>query len=117
MGDYDLMKIAFLLDLGLYYFGIVSQPYKYGSKGFDNPPFTGPYAENAFKLISLYNKRLAAIGRERRKNETWGKNNSHHYLPFKSYQFDNYLIPRILFSLGRWLKLELREGWSASSSR
>ena len=28
MGEWDLMSIAFRLDLGLYYLGVVSQPFK-----------------------------------------------------------------------------------------
>ena len=35
MGEFDLMSLAFLLDLGLYYFGIVSQPFKHGAGVFD----------------------------------------------------------------------------------
>src|SRR3984893_1147208 len=33
MGEWDLMSLAFRLDLGLYYLGIVSQPFKLGVKG------------------------------------------------------------------------------------
>ena len=32
MGEFDLMSLAFTLDLGLYYLGIVSQPFKTGEK-------------------------------------------------------------------------------------
>ena len=32
LGEYDLMRLAFRMDLGLYYLGIVSQPFKYGAK-------------------------------------------------------------------------------------
>src|SRR5688500_10935258 len=30
LGEYDLMRLAFRMDLGLYYLGIVSQPFKFG---------------------------------------------------------------------------------------
>ena len=32
MGEWDLMSLAFRLDLGMYYLGIVSQPYKFGPR-------------------------------------------------------------------------------------
>ena len=46
MGEYDLMRLAFLLDLGLYYLGIVSQPFKMGIKGLQAPPFSEPLSQS-----------------------------------------------------------------------
>jgi flavin-dependent dehydrogenase len=40
MGEWDLMSIAFRLDLGSYYLGVVSQPFKIGVKALLSPPFT-----------------------------------------------------------------------------
>ena len=42
MGEFDLMSLAFLLDLGLYYFGIVSQPFKHGAAAFESRPSPSP---------------------------------------------------------------------------
>src|SRR5204863_7357270 len=42
MGEFDLMRMAFLLDLGLYYFGVASQPFKRGAKALTEPVFTTP---------------------------------------------------------------------------
>ena len=42
MGEWDLMSLAFRLDLGLYYLGIVSQPFKYGERALLIPPFSAP---------------------------------------------------------------------------
>ena len=111
MGDWELMKIAFRLDLGLYYIGVVSQPYKYGPDSFLNPPLAGPYNRFPAWLLRTYNRRLAAMGRKRRERGTWGKANHGRYYPFQSYGFDNKLVLRVLAALASWLLLEIREGW------
>ena len=43
MGEFDLMSLAFRLDLGLYYLGIVSQPFKYGAKALLSRRFLSPF--------------------------------------------------------------------------
>ncbi|MES2569541.1 MAG: NAD(P)/FAD-dependent oxidoreductase, partial [Verrucomicrobiota bacterium] len=42
MGEWDLMSLAFRLDLGFYYLGIVSQPFKLGEGALLIPPFSVP---------------------------------------------------------------------------
>lgn len=111
MGDHELMTLAFRLDLGLYYFGVVSQPFKYGEAILEIPAFAGNYSGAAAKLLALYNRRLAAMARSRMKRGTWGRRNANHYFPFISYQLDRRLVPRILWAVTCWLGLELREGW------
>jgi hypothetical protein len=111
MGDHELMTLAFRLDLGLYYFGVVSQPFKYGERALETPAFAGPYTRWPAALLALYNRRLAAMARSRLKRGTWGRRNANHYFPFISYQLDRRLIPRILWALTCWVGLELREGW------
>src|SRR6202035_2948665 len=61
MGEYDLMRLAFLLDLGLYYLGIVSQPFKMGMKGLLAPPFSERLSEPVFALMRTYNRRFVQI--------------------------------------------------------
>lgn len=111
MGDWELMKIAFQLDLGLYYLGVVSQPYKYGEKSFLAAPLNGPYTRFPAWLIATYNRRLSQIGKSRMKRGTWGRLNNGHYLPFKSFGFDISLKTRVLAALGSWMLLEMKEGW------
>lgn len=111
MGDWELMKLAFQLDLGLYYYGVVSQPYKYGQQSFTIPPFSGPYTRFPAWLIGTYNRRLAAIARVRMKRGTWGRHNHGHNLPFQSFGLDNKLKVRILGFLMSWILLEMKEGW------
>jgi flavin-dependent dehydrogenase len=113
MGDFELMKLSFLLDLGLYYFGVVSQPYKYGLKAFELPPLSGPKSRLPAWVITAYNRRLAKIARSRLRRGTWGRHNAGHHFAFDSYTFDARLIARLMVNFGRWGMLEGREGWRA----
>ena len=76
MGEWDLMSLAFRLDLGLYYLGIVSQPFKLGVKALLSPPFTSPLSRPVFHLMRTYNRRFAQIARRRRRMSALGKANS-----------------------------------------
>jgi flavin-dependent dehydrogenase len=111
MGDHELMTLAFRLDLGHYYIGVVSQPFGKGDEALLTPAFARPGAGAAAALMALYNRRLAAIARCRWRRGTWGRRNSGSFVGFRSYQLDALLLPRILLALGSWLGLELREGW------
>ncbi|MBV8376345.1 MAG: tryptophan 7-halogenase [Verrucomicrobia bacterium] len=111
MGEYDLMRLAFLLDLGLYYLGIVSQPFKMGIKGLLAPPFTEPLSRPVLTLMRIYNRRFAQIARRRRRLHLLGKTNrARRWLSngFTLSKSDVRLIIKMLF---QWGLLELKEGW------
>jgi hypothetical protein len=72
MGDHELMTLAFRLDLGHYYLGVVAQPFAKGAAALLTPPFARPGAGAAAGLMALYNRRLAAIARSRWRRGTWG---------------------------------------------
>ncbi len=111
MGDFELMTLAFQLDLGLYYLGIVSQPFQHGTRVLETPPFAHANSNGPFRLMEFYNRRLVAIARCRQRRGTWGRQNAGRYFGFISYEFNRQLPVRVLGLLGRWLMLELREGW------
>lgn len=111
MGDFDLMTLAFRLDLGLYYLGIVTQPFKHGTRILESPPFTHSRSLWPYRLMALYNRRFAAIARDRQRRGTWGRNNHLQYFGFISYEFNRRLPWRVLGLLGLWIGLEVREGW------
>ncbi len=111
MGDYELMTLAFRLDLGLYYLGIVTQPFKLGNHYLERPPFTHRRSLGPFRLMALYNRRLAAIACDRRRRGTWGRKNHLQHFGFISYEFNVRLPFRVLGLLALWAGLELREGW------
>ena len=111
MGDHELMTLAFRLDLGLYYLGVVSQPFKRGASALETPAFAGPHTRGAAALIAFYNRRLAAIARARLRRGTWGRSNDRRYFGFRSYELTWTLPLRILVAFGAYAALELREGW------
>jgi len=111
MGDFELMTLAFRLDLGCYYAGVVSQPFKLGESILVIPAFARPGAGPAAALMGLYNRRLAKIARGRMARGVWGRHNTRHFFGFISYELNKRLLPRIIWALVCWLGLEMREGW------
>lgn len=111
MGDHELMTLAFRLDLGLYYLGVVSQPFAHGPSALEIPSFASHHSKMPAKLIALYHGRLVKIARNRLLRGTWGRHNANHYFGFTSYELDSWLMPRIFKALCGWLWLEAREGW------
>lgn len=111
MGDFELMTLAFRLDLGLYYLGVVSLPFQHGHHLLETPPFAHQRTEWAYRLMAFYNRRLAAIAEERHRRGAFGRANDRRYFGFISYEFNRRLPFRLVGLLGAWLGLELREGW------
>ncbi len=111
MGDHELMTLSFRLDLGLYYFGVVSQPFKHGPGALETPSFSGPSTRLPASLIAFYNRRLAAIAHSRWRRGTWGRNNTGRHFGFRSYELTGALPWRLLAAVAAYLALELREGW------
>lgn len=111
MGDFELMTLAFRLDLGLYYLGIVAQPFKHGTRVLETPPFAHPRSRWAFRLMNFYNRRLVAIARCRQRRGTWGRHNARQYFGFISYEFNRRLPVRVTGLVLKWLALEASEGW------
>lgn len=111
MGDFELMTLAFRLDLGLYYLGVVSQPFNYGAVALETPTFAGAHTKLPFHFIAGYNRRLAAIACSRMERGVWGRRNHGGYFGFRSYELTWTLPFRLLGVLGAYLRLELCEGW------
>ncbi|HEY3901731.1 MAG TPA: NAD(P)/FAD-dependent oxidoreductase [Chthoniobacter sp.] len=111
IGEYDLMRLAFRMDLGLYYLGIVSQPFKYGAKSLSSPPFSVPVSTPVYHFMRFYNRRFAAMARKRRERRMWGQANSGRHYMFQSFSISPKDLPRIMVAAAQWVGLELREGW------
>lgn len=111
IGEFDLMRIAFTMDLGFYYLGIASQPFKKGLKALLVPPFSDPISRPFFHFIRAYNRRFAQIARRRRRLGLLGRTNRgrRHLIPgFTLKPTDVGLLVRAIV---RWAWLELTEGW------
>ena len=103
--------LAFRLDLGLYYVGIVTQPFKHGNHILESPPFTHARSKWPFRLMALYNRRFVAIAESRSRRGVFGRNNDRRHFGFISYEFNQRLPFRLAGLLCLWAGLELREGW------
>jgi len=111
MGEYDLMRVAFLLDVGLYYAGIVSQPFMRGASAYLVPPFSPPLSVPFYWLIRTYNRRLAKIARLRRLKGQLGRCNNGKQCLIPGFTFSKRAVFTVLKNLASWGLLELREGW------
>ncbi len=111
VGEFDLMRLAFQLDLGLYYLGIVSQPFKFGAEALRIPPFAAEVSKPVFHFMRFYNRRFAAIARERRRRSEGGRSNSSRRFLFQSFSLSPKDLPRVFVAVAQWAGLELSEGW------
>ena len=111
MGEWDLMSIAFRLDLGLYYLGIVSQPFKFGPRALLEPPFNSPLSRPVFRIMRLYNRRFAEIARRRRRIGTLGKTNRGNRCLIPGFTLNRGDMKTLVKPLLKWVWLELTEGW------
>lgn len=111
MGDYDLMRLAFQIDVGLYYLGVASQPFKRGAQALVEPPFsTGPSLP-FFHFIRFYNRRFARIARARRRLGVWGRRNHNQRNLVPGFTFTIHSAVPIVKAMAGWIWLEFREGW------
>lgn len=111
MGDFELLRIAFQLDLGLYYLGVASQPFKFGMKALAQPVYSTKPSVPFFHFMRFYNRRMAQIARVRRRRGVWGVMNDSRRFLVPGYTFSPRTVSPILQALVRWTLLELREGW------
>jgi hypothetical protein len=111
MGEWDLMSLAFRLDLGLYYLGIVSQPFKYGERALLSPPFAVRNSRPFFHLMRTYNRRLAQIARRRRRVNELGKTNRGKRCLIPGFTLSRRDVKQLFGAFATWAWLEATEGW------
>ncbi len=111
------MSLAFRLDLGLYYLGIVSQPFKYGPRALLTPPFSTPRARSAFHLMRTYNRRLAQIARRRRRVNGLGRTNRGNRCLIPGFTLSRRDITRLFGAFANWAWIEFTEGWRSWGQR
>ncbi len=111
MGDFDLFRVAFLLDLGLYYIFVASQPFRHGAKMLVRPIYSLPPSTPFFYLMRLYNRRCAAMARVRRERGVLGRNNAGKRYLFAGFNFSVGSSKPMFKALATWAWLEITEGW------
>jgi len=111
LGEFDLMRLAFLMDLGFYYLGVANQPYRRGPVALTEPLYsTGPSVP-IFHLMRTYHRRFAAIARDRRRRGCLGRSNRGRRFMFSGYTFRPSTSWHVIKALSGWILLECREGW------
>jgi flavin-dependent dehydrogenase len=117
MGDFDLMRIAFLFDLGLYYIFVASQPFRSGAKALVRPIYALPPSTPFFYFMRFYNRRCAQMARVRRARGTYGVSNAGRRFLFPGFTFSITSGRPLLKALASWAWLELTEGWRSWGGR
>lgn len=110
-GEYDLVKAAFLMDLGFYYLGVAAQPFKRGEHGLAEPLFSTKPSVPFYYFMRTYNRRFAQMARSRRSRNILGQKNNRQRFMFGGYTFAPSSAFPILKAMRSWLWLELTEGW------
>ncbi len=111
MGDYELMYVAFILEVGMYYLGVVRGPYVNGKGALLDGVFYRRASLPAYALLRHVGRRLAAMAEDRHRRGVWGRRNVGHRRLVPGFNF----TPGTGWSVGKalaaYLKLELTEGW------
>ena len=111
------MRVAFRLDIATYYLYIVRFLYKDGPEAILKPPFSPKEAGPFFRFMRFYNRRLAAMGRNRRERGVFGQHNEGLRDLVGGFNFRLGQLFRTAFDgLWLWLKLECQEGWRTRTS-
>jgi flavin-dependent dehydrogenase len=117
MGEFDLMSLAFQLDLGLYYWGVVEPPFREGETALYAPPFSPPSGKFFSALMSFYNRRFAAIASRRRKLGLLGASNKGNRCLIPGFTLERKNMLKLFGLLRQWGMIELREGWKSWGHR
>jgi len=107
IGDAELMEIALRLEVSLYYFGILTGPYRRGESGLD-VPFSHPLSIPFYGLMSFINGRLASLAKARLAAGTWGRANAGRHVYLKGFKLGPRMLKYVPGALARLLWLELQ---------
>ncbi len=111
LGDRPLMTAAYLMDLGLFFFGPVREIVRDVRKGFEQMPFTGPVDSRVAKVMAFYNQRLAELARQKVARGIYGERNAGVCHPVPGFEPNFGVWRSILDGAFFWLTEELRMAW------
>jgi flavin-dependent dehydrogenase len=117
MGEFDLMELAFRLDLSLYYWGVVEPVFHGGDAALLAPPFSPPSGKFFAALMRCYSGRFAKIAQRRRQLNLLGQTNDNRRSLIAGFTLARSDTRRIFSMLGQWAALEIREGWRSWGSQ
>jgi flavin-dependent dehydrogenase len=108
LGDADLMRAAFLLDIAAYFIGPVRLVYASTEAEFSKMPYHGADGARFGQFMAFYNRRLELIARKRLANGSYGKNNcGQRYLIKRPFEPSLHTFRNLLDGVRAWLRLEL----------
>ena len=112
VGDAELMHAALLLDIGFYFAGPVQLIHRMGHGELARPFYNGPIGGFVAWVMTLYNRRLAHIGRVRRRLGIHGyKNTAGQRLIPAGFSPDASVLRHVRRGLGIWLRAEVATVW------
>jgi flavin-dependent dehydrogenase len=116
MGEFDLMSIALIFDLCLYYMGVASRPYRDGENALLVPPFSGSGIGPIFRFMRTYNRRFAEIARRRRRRRMLGKMNRAHRCLIPGFKLHSANPKLFAQGFAKWARVELGELLASNAS-
>jgi hypothetical protein len=117
MGEFDLMSVALIFDLCLYYVGVASRPYRYGENALLVPPFSGTGTGPIFRFMRGYNRRFAEIARRRRKRRMLGKTNRARRCLIPGFKLHSANPKLFAQGFAKWARVELGELFPEAQAR
>jgi flavin-dependent dehydrogenase len=107
LGDADLMSAALLLDVASYYVGLIIPAYRDPEQEFLKLPFRGSPGGFFARTMKFYNRRLAALGKQRWANGFYGGNNAGWRELYDGFVPDRRITKLFRKGLLRWARCEL----------
>lgn len=118
LGDAELMRIAFLMDLGTYFVGPVRLVYDNPGYEWTRLPYDGPAGTFFARFMSLYNRRLSKLAKIRLAKGTYGAWNNGMDFTLKESFSPNFSALRFLsWGIRLWLMAELRTLFGRAHAR
>lgn len=111
LGDRPLMTAAYLMDLGLFFFGPVREIVRDVRGGFSRFPFTGPVDERVARVMAFYNARLAELARQKVARGIYGAENGGGCFAVRGFEPNFGAWRNVLDGAFLWLVEELRMAW------
>ena len=107
MGDAELMAAALLLDVGMYFVGLVIPVYKDPEREFLHLPFEGTAGRVVGAMMKFYNQRLVTLGKRRLAKGCYGRRNAGWRELYDGFVADRRVGKLIRKGLFRWWRAEL----------
>ena len=107
MGDAELMSAALLLDVGMYFIGLVIPVYRDPEKEFLRLPFEGAAGRVVGRMMKFYNRRLVVLAQRRLATGCYGRRNAGWRELYDGFVPDGRVGKLIRKGLFRWWRAEL----------